>query len=307
VISIYPFQTREVRDLAWACFSPPLLHSAGLAGAGENLSNCALGLTDARRAWLERLDRDPGPLLAHLAERPGARLGIYFERLWHFFLAEDPAVDLLAHNLPVREGGRTIGEFDCLYYCRDRRRPVHLELAVKYYLGYRDDALRGAGAWLGPDSRDRLDLKVAHLMGSQIRLGDHPAAKAELQRLGIAGLAKEVEIKGDLFQPRYAPLPPPRGFNRDRRFSYWLRCAGLAEHLNSMDCNRFFVLPRLSWLAPSVTPPEECDNRDNLLRRLDRHFSVHRQPQLVASLGPDGRECERFFVTDSRWPDRQEP
>ena len=130
------YHTREVRDLAWACFSPPLLLSPGLAQPEEAVSNCGLGLTDARRSWLERLDRDARPLLEHLARRRGSRLGIYFEQLWHFFLTEDPAVDLVAHNLPVRADGRTIGEFDCLYYCRERRRHVHLELAVKYYLGY---------------------------------------------------------------------------------------------------------------------------------------------------------------------------
>ena len=307
VISIDAYRCREVRDLAWACFSPPLLHSAGLAGPGNTVGNCALGLTDARRAWLERLDCDPHPLLAHLAKRPGSRLGIYFEHLWHFFLAEDPAVDLLANNLQVRDGGRTVGEFDCLYYCHQRQRHIHLELAVKYYLGYRPatgpDARVSGDTWLGPDTRDRLDLKVEHLMRRQITLGDHHAAAGELQRLGITELEREVEIKGYLFQPLEDPLPPPPGFNRDRRFGRWLARERLGVYLDSLDYDRFLVLPRLSWLAPATAAPGDGDCRDDLLGRLGKHFLARRQPQLVAALGAGGRERARFFVTGNDWPE----
>lgn len=298
-----------MRDLAWACFSAPLLHSAGLAGPGDAVSNCALKLTDARRAWLERLDHDPGPLLGHLSRLQGSRLGVYFEHLWHFFLAEDPAVDLVAHNLPVRDGGRTIGEFDCLYWCHERRHHVHLELAVKYYLGYRaagagSDHNRG-GIWLGPDRRDRLDLKVGHLMHRQITLGNHPAAAGELQRLGITDLAREVEIKGYLFQPCADPLPPPQGFNEDRRFGRWVTLARLGNYLDGLDCELFLVLPRLSWLAPAIASQGQGDTRKDLLSRLGEHFKTRGQPRLVAALGADGREQARFFVTDSHWPDGQ--
>lgn len=239
------------------------------------------------------------------------RLGIYFEHLWHFFLAADSAVELVAHNLPVREGGKTVGEFDCLYYCHQRRRHVHLELAVKYYLGYRPAAcgsqLTPGEIWLGPDTRDRLDLKVGHLMQRQIRLGDHPAAAGELRRLGIADLAREVEIKGYLFQPCVAPLPPPRGFNRERRFGRWLAFDRLGNYLEGLDCDQFLVLPRLAWLAPASAVPGQGDDQNDLLGRLGRHFSGHRRTQLVAALGADGSERERFFVTDSRWPHQQQP
>ena len=271
--------------------------------------NCALKLTSARRAWLERLDRDPGALLAHLHRLQSSRLGIYFEHLWHFFLAQDPAVDLVAHNLPVREGGKTIGEFDCLYYCHERRCHVHLELTVKYYLGYRaagggsDHSDRGI--WLGPDTRDRLDLKVGHLMQRQITLGDHPGAAGELQRLGITDLAREVEIKGYLFQPCANPLPPPRGFNEDRCFGRWVTLARLGDYLDCLDCGGFLVLPRLSWLAPATAAPGQGDTRKDLLSRLGEHFTARRQPRLVAALGADGREQARFFVTDSHWPGQQ--
>jgi hypothetical protein len=49
---IYPYQTQEVRDLAWACFSPslflthklitPELLTNTLAGDGQNVTDCGL-------------------------------------------------------------------------------------------------------------------------------------------------------------------------------------------------------------------------------------------------------------------------
>ena len=90
-------QTRQVRDLAWACFSPPLLISRQL-DSGIQLGNTNFRLSPERQQWLAELDRNPQPLLTHLAASKSPRLGIYFERLWQFFLDCYPAVELLAAN-----------------------------------------------------------------------------------------------------------------------------------------------------------------------------------------------------------------
>ena len=111
----YIYQTRAVRDLAWACFSPALLHSNVLADADQDIANCGLSLSPAREQWLMEIDRHPEELLRHLSKLHNKRLGLYFESLWHFFLQQDPQVDLIAHNLAVRTPHKTVGEFDCLY------------------------------------------------------------------------------------------------------------------------------------------------------------------------------------------------
>ncbi|MFU1922732.1 DUF1853 family protein, partial [Klebsiella pneumoniae] len=52
-------------------------------------------------------------------------------------------VRLIAANLPVRDGGHTLGELDLLL--RDDDGIHHLELAIKLYLGPQS----GPGDWLG--------------------------------------------------------------------------------------------------------------------------------------------------------------
>lgn len=305
--TIYPYQTQEVRDLAWACFFPTLLRAQQLADDGQNVADCELTLTPARLSWLEQLDRNAGALLDYLADMRSHRLGIYFERLWHFFLEQDPDVDLVAHNLAIREQGQTIGEFDCIYYCHQRQRHVHLELAVKYFLSHRQTTALESRShwqeWLGPNTRDRLDLKIEHLMQRQIQLGDNPVASEHLYDLNIRDLAKEVVIKGYLFQSHSDPLPAPHGFNEDCKLAQWLDISALEAYLQDLDCRAFLILPRLKWLSTACANPATTPlTSGQLLAELQVHFRDTERPQLVAALHDSGWERQRFFVTASGWP-----
>ncbi len=305
-MSHYPYKTREVRDLAWACFSPALFDSEKLSDDRQNIANCGLGLTAARQTWLESLDRQPAALLQHLKVLHNGRLGLYFESLWHFFLQEDAGVDLLAHNLPIRTGGRTIGEFDCLYYCRLRKRHFHLELAVKYYLGHRQSTTNQSAShwreWLGPTNTDNLDRKIKHLTQHQIQLGDHPAARQPLEQLGISTLNCEIEIKGYLFESLADPLPPPYAHNHQNKLCQWLTIGELAGYLDTCASSHFLALPKPQWLAPAkaVTGKGKPVGREQTLELLTEHFRQQGKPQLLAAFDKTGFETQRFFVVDNQ-------
>jgi len=307
VTAIYPYQTQEVRDLAWACFSPAMLHAELLARGDQAVVDCAPTLTPARRLWLEQLDRDATRLHEHLSRQRSHRLGVYFEHLWHFFLDQDPATELVAHNLPVHDGGRTLGEFDCIYRCHERQRYIHLELAVKFFLGYGADSSGQAASqwheWLGPNSRDRLDLKVGHLMQHQVQLGEHPRARELLASLGIPALHKELAIKGYLFQPITSTLPPPVAFNSQSRMQQWLSVDQLEHYLTGLESRHYLVLPRKRWLAGAYADPQaRVLGADELQKAMHSHFGQDSRAQLVAGLDQSATECHRFFVTGPDWP-----
>ncbi|MEZ5555625.1 DUF1853 family protein [Haliea sp.] len=193
-------QHGKVRDLAWACFAPPMMH---VEQAG--ITTASFPLTAARVAWLQALDRDPSSLMHWLSARPATRLGLYFEQLWQFFLQQDSETMLIANNVPVRDAGRTLGEFDCLYWCRRRERPVHLELAAKFYLGCHAPCVDAdpptAYSWLGPNTIDRLDRKLQRLTQHQIQLSRQPAAQPVLDALHAAEPLREILLSGQLFAP----------------------------------------------------------------------------------------------------------
>tara|TARA_R110002049_G_scaffold154534_13_gene319070 strand:- start:2587 stop:3477 length:891 start_codon:yes stop_codon:yes gene_type:complete len=285
-----------------------MLHLEQLADTPTGVSASTMPLTRARARWLQQLDRDPSALLTQLSSRPTHRLGVYFEQLWHFFLRSDPAVELVAHNLAIHDEGRTLGEFDCIYYCADRACHVHLELAVKYFLGVpraRDNATpANTHEWLGPDQRDRLKTKLDQLLQRQIALGDAPAARRKLLDMGIENMAREIALKGYLFQPLYEAPPSPPGFNRACTMHKWVSYQQLESHCATLDAMSFAILPKMQWLSRAQCDASETRlTQQQLLASLPRRWQADHYPLLIAALDEAHSEVSRFFVTPGRWPD----
>jgi hypothetical protein len=289
------FRHPQVRDLAWAGFSPPLLLNSDLRGAGLHWTH----------AWEQRLidlDRDPAPLLDFIGDACSGRLGIYYERLWHYLLQEDENCDPVVHNLPVRAEGRTVGEFDCLYYCLKRRQHVHLELAVKLYLGVPE-----RDYWLGPGCKDRLDLKLDHLLGKQIQLGTRDAARPVLMEYGIDHLATAVDIKGYLFNAS-RPLELPESYNPAVPMQHWY-CLEDFVRLPQLPSAwlGWFRLPRHHWLAPHLHKTGEDTELGLPEEEIRDHFHRTGRPLLLAACDHRGEEQRRCFVTPLGWPGTGDP
>ena len=280
----------QVRDLAWAGFSPTLLLSDEVRGAG-------LRWTPAWEDRLTRLDRNPEPLLQFLGDTLSGRLGIYYERLWHYLLAEDEDVEPVAHNLPVRVKGQTLGEFDCIYYCRRRRQHVHLELAVKLYLG-----VPGEGYWLGPGGKDRLDLKLGHLLQKQIQLGTQAAAQKVLADYGVDDFTTAIDFKGYLFNASEG-LPLPEAYNSAVAMQSWYSLENfLALPPLAGDWLGWRELPRRHWLAPHRHRDTPGTDEGVCSDSIQRHFERTGRPLLIAACDADGEERQRSFITPPGWP-----
>jgi uncharacterized protein len=282
-----------VRDLAWACFSPSLLDAQQL---DSELYNCQPALTPRRLQFLKQLDDKPLPLIQFIEQRPSRRLGLYFERLWHFFLQQDPDIELLAHNLPVREAGITIGEFDCLYRCLATRQCFHLELAVKFYLW-------SGQCWLGTNVKDQLDRKVDRMVEHQSALASHRGAAPLLEQLNIGSLTKQVEVKGILFAPagagdNFLAWPAALSSAADSQ-AIWLPLNQLDDHLSDTTL-RFQPLDRMQWLSSSVEGPQL--NYTQLQQYLDRHFTNSERALQIVIYQPSAASPRRAFITSNDWP-----
>lgn len=282
-----------VRDLAWACFSEPLLDSRAL---DPELDNCQWQLTEPRRQLLLQLDQEPQALLNSLQAGQSTRLGLYFEKLWRFFIDADPDLELLAHNLPVRDGGHTLGEFDLLY--RDSRsgRCFHLELAVKFYLGR-----AGTNIWLGPGKQDQLNLKVAHLLERQTRLAEQAAAAPLLAQLGIDELSRQMEVKGYLFSPSQGTTGLPDGSHPALNLYHWFDIKAFSK-LPLEPGQYWQPLQRRQWLAPCSRPASDSALVNEVWEDcLQTHVVLRNTPQLLARCDAAGNELERCFVTPMGW------
>lgn len=286
-----PYVHPAVRDLAWSLGSPPLLSPQDSAAHWPAPAWYAEILADFHPHLLQ-LDSAPQPLLDLLARRKDRRLGSYFETLWHYWLQHNPRYRLLEANLPVRDGSRTLGEFDLIVADRRSGKTLHWELALKFYLGQDDTA--DPANWWGPGRRDRLAVKTAHLLLHQTRLAELPQARRLLAARGLHIDASLVILKGRLFYPAGSPQHPVSGSCSAHLRGNWLNASQLAQQ----EPRRWQVLEKQQWLAPLAHPGGELLTNAELAEGWYR--GDHHHPVCTASFS-DGVETGRWFVVPDDW------
>jgi uncharacterized protein len=250
---------------------------------------------------------DTRELEHHLANSETQFLGSYFEALWAFFLSHEPRFDVVAKNLQVHDGQRTIGEFDFIVFDRHVNIHLHLELAIKFYLGVSETSslpyTDGEHLWIGPQARDRLDRKVARALDHQLVLHKHPAAQKQLQALGVTTVEPQLLFKGYLFQPKNA-LPLPDYVSPAKGDAFWLSLDDMRGALNTEKS--WHVLEKRHWPAPPYT--ENIDNPltvDELVEKLNDLVTRENRPYMIVRVdrsSPSGLVLERYFVTPEDWP-----
>lgn len=312
-MSLLPqLRQRAVRDLYWACFGEPLM--AADCAAANYAEVCRH--FPAIEQWFLALDRNPGPLHRHLAQLTSTRLGIYFESLWDYFLRYGGVAELVSKNRQVREGKQTLGEYDFIYYCRRRQCHIHLETAVKFYLGVPgycgggDQDLERAQAWVGPGCRDRLDVKSNALLQRQLPLSRSLNGKRALTQLGIEHVEQELAFKGILFYPGSMRMPSPQGHDARHQRGAWLHHEAFnAEETGELNWQ---ILQRQQWFSPMLVESKagllSCSELQTVL---DAHFDAENQaPLQVVSLRRSDTiwlENKRYFIMPNNWNGRLGP
>lgn len=201
-LPIDTFQHRCVRDLVWVIASPPLVSGSYHQTQWWGHAACLLELENCLPT-LKALDKNPQPLILHLESIKSKRLGLRFEALVSFWLMFiSPNFKLLAQNIQLHEthGGetktRTLGEMDFIIEEKSSGKVIHLEVAVKFYLGIQP--FSDAYCWFGTNLNDQLGKKLDHLKQHQTQLSDkYPA------QVPYTIDEKHCLIKGRLFYPMH--------------------------------------------------------------------------------------------------------
>lgn len=292
----------QVRDLAWALLSPPLL-SITPSPQRHPLAASRWASSPGELAdWLLLHDAQPSVLQTWLAQHSIRRLGLYYERLWQFALGQAPDVDLLVANLPIRQGGHTLGELDLVIHDADGVH--HLELAVKFYLGLESGDRREHDHWLGPGSHDRLDIKLQRLCDHQLQLSSSSHAKALLAELTCREIHSALWLGGYLFQPWPTGCEAPAGANPLHLDGRWMRQRDWVGASAIRSAARWQPLPRHSWLAPAMLEDDHTWPAEDVERWLE---DAGKHARLMARIerAPQGGwvERERLFVVPDQWPE----
>lgn len=296
------YRNKIVRDLLWSLCTPPLIAGNSDSGYWVNddwFNELILELLEP----LTALDEDPSALFNKIQRDKDRRLGHIYETLLAHAFSISHRFKLLARNVIIRDKGRTLGEMDLLIRDTREKKTIHLEVAVKFYLGI--ETHPNELEWIGPNPRDRLIEKKLGLE-KQLELSRSPAALAWLTEQGITIDDRCSIMKGRLFHPLGGdPKPAPAWINPNHPGSWWADTDSFLHH-HSTDDLLWMIVDKSDWLSP-LTPndtthpvsPEELMamlTRDGLINR------VFNQPLCIAGLN-DGYERVRGFLVPKSWID----
>jgi uncharacterized protein len=305
VASLEPLREPAVRDLAWLLLSADLLRPQLPTGALADPFDTPQEL-QATLAWLRALDAAAQPLLLHLAATRITRLGRYAERLLGFFLQHGPAAQLIAAGVPLRHAGVTLGECDFLVQTRQGTR-LHWELAVKCYLHAGDangTEVARLADYVGPNLKDRFDLKLAHLLHHQLPL----SAREEFASTGYAGAwTPQMFVKGWLFYRQGEAPVDPAELDPAHGRGWWVTRRDWPAFAAS-HARKWRALPRLEWLAPRYQTQAGTDGACYVdADALVAQSSLEHGPAMVAAFVDDDAghllERSRGFIVPDDWPE----
>lgn len=304
---VHELRHQAVRDLAWCCFSAPMMREL----PDSNATILPLN-NDQLWPWLIALDQQPDALIKQIASVKSTRLGIYYEMLWHFYFSQHPEWELLQHNLQVERKGKTLGAFDFL--CRRGSEYWHIETAVKFYLCNANTAedARHWRHWIGPASHDRLDLKLARMRQHQLPL--HQTLEARVQLQTLYPEAREWKtglcMQGYLFSPAPAYYSPEFS-NEHHGKGYWWHLQDFFQYQREHSQIEWIILERQQWLSSvQINDKERIKNAD-LLAQLQQQVGEMKRPLLLAALKKTNaadiywQEEWRGFVVPDQWPNKE--
>jgi len=307
VIHLSEFKHQSVRDLAWAISSPPLV---------SNLSNaCVWPESDWYQRiyketlpWLNIVDSDPAELDELLAAQKDRRLGKYFETLWFYWFKHHQRYEIIENNLQIIIDGETLGEIDFIVFDKILKQTIHWEVATKFYLGVGDT--RKMNNWHGPNLRDRLDIKVQHLLQRQSMITKNQRVSLWLKQQGLYIEQCAVILKGRLYYPWERPeqylnqeniLKPrlsPAQCSSQHLYSWWFKQSQFDRVFDSEQC--FKPLINEGWLEKIPTSTEgQFYDKNEIFKTISNN--VIRLPLLV-QLCNHCHRSDRVFLVDEDWP-----
>ncbi|MEO1416324.1 MAG: DUF1853 family protein [Bacteroidota bacterium] len=287
-----------VRDLWWILYSPPLFQE--IPNCDPDIEWLSQGLNhegkDVSMKLLQQLDQNPQPLVDYLHSKNYRKLGIYAELLVAFWLEYHPGYELLLTNLVIHWKRQTIGELDFVYREKISGFTVHLELAIKFYLGHGNTT--DWMSWHGPNPIDKLGLKLPKLYQKQILMTKRPETLDLLAEKGIQIDARKILLKGCLYHHLTEQNPHARHVYPGYLHSFYVTESEVPlidKRVKEWNC---VSLPRLDWMASRL------DTVGSQLLETWVAQPLKRPIQLAMHGGSRTKEYLRFFVVPDRWMER---
>ena len=288
-----------VRDLAWVISNPPIIQSTHGKQSWSSTDDWT-GYSHAFQQQLIKLDNDPSELIELLESQHDHRLGHRFETLLTYWFKHNGRHQILAQNLQVNDGQRTLGEFDFIVKDLLTGKVQHWEVACKFYLGINNT--KTTENWVGPMLKDRLSIKYDAMQNRQSLLSEQPPAHQVLKEKGINIDQRICLMKGRLFHPFQQKTIYPSLIASHHQQATWLRPNQFLDTYKETTF-RWLALNKNQWMASQVYSSQL--NYLNTQDMLDFFLSrENTRPLCIAGFSDKKStviETERLFLVAKDW------
>lgn len=325
---LFQLQHQNVRDLAWSLWGHDLFPTPVTATSGQSIQHMPDELLEPDIQWLSKLDSNPEPLLHFLESKNTRLLGCYFEALWHFYFNHNPSIEASYCNLQIQSEpqgrtlqGRTLGEFDALIKTSAGHH-YHLELACKFYLEHED-------LWLGPQGKDRLDIKYDRTYQHQLPILHTPEGSTVAQQATqwpTDCIIQQLALwRGCLFSSADKALENEQRDNElleNNLASKQNAWRGQWHNASSFLASQKFkqghwkIIEKHFWLSPHLSLNKPESNAD-IASQIEQHFPAKHYALMLVNLTPTPQdalshhrdtttawlETERCLIVADSWPE----
>ncbi len=218
------------------------------------------------------------------------RLGFYAEDLVKIGIDFSDNLELIAHNLQLRQNNQTLGEVDFILKDLQHNEFIHLEMAVKFYLlKINGNTLHD---FIGPSGKDIFEKKAHRLQSHQLKLLERKEAIPLLKQLGIETITPQLFIPGMLFHHFKAhPLQLPE-LNKNLQWGKWCTISEFFAYFSEQD--EWILRPKMDWLSlPETSPVTSAELKEKLYAQTLK---------LPILLTPSKTTSQRIFIVDNHWP-----
>lgn len=222
------------------------------------------------------------------------KLGHIYEDALANLIDDSPLMELIARNLQIFDDSRkTLGELDFVVRDLASKKYIHIELAIKFYLGHPE-----GNCWQfpGPDPRDNWHRKLERMRSHQFKLAESTEARTTLrERFGIESIETKQLIYGRLFDPMgTAARPQLPGMASDALRGRWLYLKNWDNHFpNTTEVK---IIPKPLWPLRLTR-----DNRKHFQRLSATDLQDTASQRCVMFATEDSEEP--FFLVPNSWPD----
>ncbi len=172
------------------------------------------------------------------------RLGKRVEQFSFFTFQQDNAVEILAENIQIQDGKRTVGEIDCLLL--KNKQPIHIEIVYKFYLYDKTVGTTEIEHWIGPNRRDSFHQKLTKLKQKQLPLLKSKYTTPYLKKHKIASeeIVQNVYFKAQLFVPLAELNNTFPVINNECIYGFYIFPSELEQFSNC----KFYIPTKVDWL-----------------------------------------------------------